>query len=192
MKINYKIKELFELFEIVLLNDKDVLNCPQYSEISNISRDILSFFGFPPDNIIQRDFIQFAYGTNYTDASATRIVEVLTEVATKYLSESNTSHNSASDIFNRVVTGYIGNNHNETNNNTEEDDSILTMALENAWQAIKAKRDWENLLKSSGAEPTPIESDSVKDYVIKHLYLPLTDQEFSNIETGFCLRWNYS
>lgn len=192
MNINYKFKELFELFEIELLNKNDVLSCPQYSEISNISNDILSFFGLPSVNIILRDFLQFAYGTDYTEASVTRIIEVLTEVATQYLAEPSTSSPNVSDIFKRVVTGFTGDNTHETENNKEEDDNILAQSLDSAWQAIRAKRDWENHLKSTGGKSTPIESENVKDYVIKHLYLPLTDQEFSNIETGFCLRWNYS
>jgi hypothetical protein len=28
--------------------------------------------------------------------------------------------------------------------------------------------------------------------VVKHLYLPLSDKEFADIETGFRIRWNYS
>ena len=81
---------------------------------------------------------------------------------------------------------------NEKHNTAEEDDNILSKSLANAWQSIKAKREWENHLHSTDETPKPIDSNQVKDYVIKHLYQPLTDQEFTDVESGFCLRWNYS
>jgi len=192
MNINNKINELFNRLEIVLLNDNNVFNCQQYSDILSISREIISYFGLPAYIKFEHEFIEFAYGTDYTKASASKIIDILTAVATQYLSESNTKSSEISDIFRFVLMGQVGDNCSETHNTVEEDDNILSLSLENAWQAIKAKREWESHLKNTGDKPTPIESDKVKDYVIKYLYLPLTDQEFLNIETGFGLRWNYS
>lgn len=38
----------------------------------------------------------------------------------------------------------------------------------------------------------PILISEMLEYVKKNLLLPLSDEEFDNIETGFRLRWNYS
>ena len=192
MNISNRINELFNQFEIALLNDQNVFNCIQYSDILNVSREIISFFGLPADIKFEHEFIEFAYGTDYTETSGQRIIEILTAVATQYLSESNTSASKVSDIFRFVLMGQVGDNCSETHNTVEEDDNILSQSLENAWQTIKSKREWENHLYSTGEKPKPIESEKVKDYVIKHLYLPMTAQEFTDIETGFGLRWNYS
>jgi len=57
---------------------------------------------------------------------------------------------------------------------------------------ILEKRELEKQHQFTGAIPKKINAEEVKSYVARYLYLPLTDQEFADIGTGFCLRWNYS
>ena len=72
------------------------------------------------------------------------------------------------------------------------DDEILNRALEKARQIIKMKEPEKNQLVENPKKEPLVGNRECYEYVKSHIYLPLDEGEFCNIETGFRLIWNHA
>ena len=193
MDIKLKIKEVFQLIDYIIFKGIYIEMSSNYQKILSLSKEIISFYGLPSDDKNVWDLIGFIYNANFTDQAIDQVMNDLTEKAKSYHSGTNFSKNLIElDSIQLAPADQDSNAKYEEPDITEKDDEILNKAMEKSWQEIKAKKDEEKQMKNSENEPPSIISDEVKDYVVKHLYLPLSDEEFADIETGFRIRWNYS
>ena len=170
MNIKIKITELLQLLEIAEYKGVPLTLTRQYPLIVEISKEIILLFGLPLNNEYLHSLISFAYNMDYSDGSVEKVEKYLKKTAYNY---------------------HTGNQYEEIELD-EEDEKILDRSMESAWKQIKAKREREKNKKNMDLSHSLIVNAGVKDYVIKHLYVPLSDREFEDIETGFRLRWNYS
>jgi len=74
------------------------------------------------------------------------------------------------------------------------DDEILDRAMEKAWLKIKNMENPEkNRIKERSAYDEPVATNNeCYKYVKNHIYLPLDEREFVDIETGFRILWNHA
>jgi len=191
MDIKVKIKELFELIDYIIFKGIPIEMSSNYQKILSLSKEILVFYGVQTDDEHVWDLIGFVYNADFTDQAIEEVVQGLTQRIKLYHKRSKFTEEE-NDTFQVAPPELDSNLKYEEPDITEEDDNALNRAIEKSWEQIKAKKDKERQRGRSENEPLSIISHEVEDYVRKHLYLPLTDKEFSEIESGFRIRWNYS
>jgi len=193
MEMQEILTELFSLFkneEHQGLTNQYPMQNPRIDELIS---EILDTFGLPK-LIIREILVEFASSEHLSDAL---IDETLIKLA-----NASAHHHTISQLEEKNGDDDIQSNDHSPDQRErceqidleDGDDEILDRSIERAWQKIKIMEEAEKTQPKENLknEPPSIANREVFDYVMKHLYVPLDEHEFRDIETGFKLLWNHA
>jgi hypothetical protein len=191
MDIKIEIKELMDLLETVKFRGIPISGSTQYPEILKVSREIISYFGLPLIYKFEDHLIKVVYRSENTKESVEKILQNLRRAAAycKSITQDDTDDN---ENFYLTLQENLDEPHGDECDITEEDDEILNRSLESGLRKFKEYEEQKKIMEDRKEDHQSIDIDDMKKYITDHLYEPLTDREFEDIEKGFRLRWNYS
>ena len=190
MKTQELFAELYRLFKDENHNGAFVQFPPRTLRIMVLLRELNDVFDLPLLKL-EEILVEFVGHDELTDEIIDYALIKLTNAAALYQKQSKLKENGDDG------TGLEDSSHRhkiycEEIDLEEGDDKTLNRALENARQRIKMK-ELEKKQPVANTKNNPIIANrECYEYVKSHIYVPLDECEFCDIETGFRLLWNHA
>jgi hypothetical protein len=193
MEMQEILTEIFSLFK----NEEHQGLTNQYPRqnprINELISEILDTFGLPK-LIIEEILVEFASSEHLSDALIDETLIKLGDDEVPHQTQTMLEEKNNNEVINPGDHSSDQKERYEQIDLEDGDDEILDRSIERAWQKIKIMEEAEKIHPKENLknEPPSIANREVFDYVMKHLYVLLDEQEFRDIETGFRLLWNHA
>ena len=193
MKTQEILTELYSLFKNENHNGAFIQFPPRTRRIMELLRELNDTFDLPLVNL-EEILMDFVCHAELSDVIINETLVILADAAAVCKTQSKLEEKNGDDGTRSEDRSHSHKIQCEEIDLEDGDDEILNRSLEKAMQKINElkKPEANEPVKNVINKPPVIANRECYEYVKNHIYVPLDEREFGDIETGFRLIWNHS
>ena len=192
MKTQELFAELYILFKDEKHNGAFVQFPPRTRRIMELLRELNDVFDLPLWKL-EEILVKFVGHSGLTDEIVDETLIKLAVTAALHRMQSKLEEKKDDDGSQSEERSHSHKIQCEEIDLDDDDDEILNRALDKGRERLKGKEFQTNKpVRNVINYPPVIANRKCYEFVKSHIYLPLDEREFCNIETGFRLLWNHA